>query len=290
MTTAAESRIDPATTVGAVHLRVADLDAVQRFYEQAIGLTALQGTLRSVSLGTGDEALVELEGDPDAPPRPPGTTGLFHLAILVPTRVELARALRRVIDAGWRLTGASDHLVSEALYLKDPEGNGIEIYRDRPRSEWRRQGGELEMATLTLDLDDLVAELGGAESNGMPMPAGTRIGHVHLNVSDLAASERFYAGALGLDVTVRAYPGALFLAAGGYHHHVGLNTWAGEGAPPPPSGARGLERFELIVPTARELDRLERRLRAAGFGSRRSDGGGLITTDPSSIDLLVRGA
>jgi len=288
MTTAAESRIDPATSVGAVRLTVADVEGVQRFYEQAIGLETLERAGASVSLGAGGETLVELEVDPEAPPRPPGTTGLFHLAILVPSRLELARALRRVIDAGGRFTGASDHLVSEALYLHDPEGNEIEIYRDRAREEWRRRDGELAMATLPLDLDSLLAELGGAASDGTPLAPDTRIGHVHLNVSDLHAAEDFYSGALGLDVTVRGYPGALFVAAGGYHHHVGLNTWAGEGAPPPPPGARGLRWFELLVPGAAELARVERRLQAGGFDVEHRERG-LLATDPSANRVLISG-
>jgi catechol 2,3-dioxygenase len=289
VTTAPENRIDPATSIGAVALTVADLDQVQRFYEQAIGLQTLERSDGNVRLGAGGDVLVELIGDPDAPPRPPGTTGLFHLAILVPSRLELARALERVTGAGWRFTGASDHLVSEALYLNDPEGNGIEIYRDRPRSEWRYTDGRLEMATLPLDLDRLVAELSGADSGRSPMPADTRIGHVHLNVADLPSSETFYEDGLGLDVTVRGYPGALFLSAGGYHHHVGLNTWAGEGAPPPPKGARGLAWFDLVVPDAEELELLEQRMRSAGFEPERRNSG-LVATDPSQNRVLSRTA
>jgi catechol 2,3-dioxygenase len=287
MTTAAESRIDPATSIGAVRLTVADVVREQHFYEQAIGLETLERSDSLVRLGAGGDALVELAVDPDAPPRPPRTTGLFHLAILVPNRPELARSLWRVVDAGWRLTGASDHLVSEALYLKDPEGNGIEIYRDRSRDEWRYSDGRLEMATLPLDLDNLVAELGGGERHPAPVPAGTRIGHVHLNVSDLDAAEAFYSGALGLDVTVRGYPGALFLSAGGYHHHVGLNTWAGEGAPSPPPGARGLAWYELRVPGPADLEQVTRRLAERQISVDRRDGS-VMVEDPSGNRVLVR--
>jgi catechol 2,3-dioxygenase len=287
MTTAAVNRIDPATTVGAVALTVGGVDALQRFYEQAIGLETIDRDGQVVRLGAGGRALVELIGDPDAPPRPPGTTGLFHLAILTPSRFELARALRRVIDAGWRFTGASDHLVSEALYLDDPEGNGIEIYRDRARDEWRYTDGRLEMATLPLDLDGLMRELGGAESDGTQMPPDTRMGHVHLNVADLESAESFYSDGLGLDVTVRGYPGALFVSAGGYHHHIGLNTWSGEGAPAPPPGARGLARFELVVPDEHALERTEQRMRAAGFEPERRDAG-VLAVDPSQNRVLTR--
>ncbi|HSJ17964.1 MAG TPA: VOC family protein, partial [Solirubrobacterales bacterium] len=227
--------------------------------------------------------------EPAAGPRRPSTTGLFHLAILVPSRAELARSLRRVADAGWRLAGASDHLVSEALYLADPEGNGIEIYRDRPREQWRYADGAIEMATLPLDLRSLIAEAPEAEDVPAASSPETRMGHVHLQVSDLAAAEAFYSGVLGFEVTVRGYPGALFLSAGGYHHHVGLNTWAGEGAPSPPRGSRGLRWFELVVPDAAELERIERALRDAGADVA-ADAGRLVTADPSDNGVLIRAA
>jgi catechol 2,3-dioxygenase len=273
--------------LGAVRLTVADLDRARRFYEQALGLRALHEA-DAVRLGVdGATAVVELVGRPDAPRRPHGTTGLFHLAILLPSRADLARTLRRVADAGWRFTGASDHLVSEALYLHDPEGNGIEIYRDRPREQWRFVDGELQMSTLPLDLDSVLGELGGAETEANGMPAGTRIGHVHLNVAQLSAAEEFYAGVLGFDVTVRSYPGALFFATGGYHHQIGVNTWAGEGAPAPPPGSLGLSRFEIALPGAPALEQAGQRLRAAGFDSER-DGDGLLVADPSGNGILLR--
>jgi catechol 2,3-dioxygenase len=251
-----------------------------------VGLTTLEEGEGRAVLGAGGRALVELVEDRQAPVRPARTTGLFHLAILVPNRVELARALQRLIAARWPLQGAADHLVSEALYLGDPEGNGIEIYRDRPREQWQRDGDELRMATLALDLDDVLGEAGGDEGAPGALPAGTAMGHVHLNVADLAAGERFYAGLLGLDVTARAYPGALFLAAGGYHHHVGLNTWRGEGAPPPPPGALGLRHFELTVPDGAALDAVLARLRASGVEVE-VDGGAAIVRDPSGNGLRL---
>ncbi len=214
-----------------------------------MGLRRIDSGHGVARLGSDGTPVVELDHRADAPPRPPGTTGLFHLAILVPNRAALAAALARAVRAGGRISGASDHLVSEALYLNDPEGNGIEIYRDRPRAEWERDGGEIRMSTLPLDVDGLLGEMREDEPES-GMPDGTRIGHVHLNVADLDAAERFYSGVLGFDVTVRGYPGALFLSTGGYHHHIGVNTWAGPGAPAPPAGSRGLEWFELTVDDA----------------------------------------
>jgi catechol 2,3-dioxygenase len=283
-----DASIDPGTSMGTVRLTVADLDAVRDFYRGAIGLTELSSENGTLRLGAGDRAIVELVGHPDAPPRPRGTSGLFHLAILVPGRPDLARALQRVAEAGWRLSGASDHLVSEALYLSDPEGNGIELYRDRPRDRWPVRDGALQMDTLPLDLDGVLGELRREDANA-GMPPGTRIGHVHLNVGDLTAAEAFYSGALGFDVTVRGYPGALFVSAGGYHHHLGLNTWAGEGAPPPPPGSRGLREFTIVLPSAESLAAEEDRLREAGFEPAREDDR-VRAADPSGHGVVLTAA
>ena len=279
--------IPPDTSIGKVRLRVADLDDLTTFYERVIGLEAIERGGDVTRLGAaGGEALIELVGAPDAPAPPSFSTGLFHLAILVSDRAELARSLQRVAGAGWRLTGASDHLVSEALYLQDPEGNGVEIYRDRPREEWRRNGDELAMATLPLDLESVLGELDPGERQANGMPGGTTMGHIHLQVADIPAAARFYNRALGLDVMVRSYPGALFLAAGGYHHHVGLNTWQSEGAPPPPEGALGLDRYELVLPDAAERDSAADRLAEAGADPQRLDEG-VVASDPSGNRVLL---
>jgi catechol 2,3-dioxygenase len=277
--------IDPTTTVGPVTLTVRDLAGVREFYERVVGLRPVGVGEGRTLLGAGGRPLVELVEDRTAPPRPPRTTGLFHLAILVPDRAELARSLQRLIEARWPLAGASDHLVSEALYLSDPEGNGIEIYRDRPREEWHRDGDELRMATLPLDLNDLLAELDGSLVTGTPVADGTGMGHIHLNVADLESSERFYSGLLGLDVTARAYPGALFLSAGGYHHHIGLNTWRGEGIPAPPAGALGLRSFELTPPSEAALENV---LSRSSAGSDCASGESRLLLDPSGNMLLLR--
>ena len=176
--------------------------------------------------------------------------------------------------------------MSEALYLRDPEGNGIEIYRDRPREEWRRDGGELAMATLPLDLESVLGELGNGEQPADGMPAGTTMGHVHLLAADIPSVEGFYNGALGLDVMVRSYPGALFLSAGGYHHHLGLNTWQSQGAPPPPEGALGLDHYELVLPSAAERDSAADRLAQAGADPQPSDEG-VLAADPSGNRVLL---
>jgi catechol 2,3-dioxygenase len=278
--------IPAQTTMGPVRLVAGDLDALTTFYARAVGLEVLERGGDLVRLGAGGTTLVELRGRPGAPTRPPRSTGLFHLALLVPTRADLAQAVHRVSGAGWSFTGGSDHLVSEALYLDDPEGNGIEIYRDRPREEWRRgAGGELEMATLPIDLEGVLGapERGTADEG---LPARTVMGHVHLQVRDTDEAEGFYVDLLGFDATVRSYPGALFVSAGGYHHHLGLNTWGTRGAAPPPPGARGLEAFQVDLPGRADADALAARLEAAGHRVSAGDGG-LRVQDPSGIAMVL---
>ena len=276
--------IDPATSIGTVELTVGDLDVQAAFYREAIGLREIRRTSDVVELGAAGDgvALVTLVHRPDAPVRPPRTTGLFHLALLVPSRAELARAVHRIHAASWRFTGAADHLVSEALYLDDPEGNGIEIYRDRPRADWETENGELKMGTLPLDLTGV---LSGVEDGdvGAGMATGTRVGHVHLQVADLPGAEAFYVDALGFEPIVRAYQGALFVAAGGYHHHLGLNTWAGVGASSPPEGARGLRSFSVVLPDGEALAAVEASLAAAGYEAQESR---LSYEDPSGNRLV----
>jgi catechol 2,3-dioxygenase len=280
--------LPPDTHIGSVHLTVADLGAARSFYEQALGLHVIESSGQTLRLGPeGGPVILELTGDPDAPRRPHGTTGLFHFAVLVPSRPDLGEALRRVVEAGWRFTGASDHLVSEALYLNDPEGNGIEIYRDRTREEWPRDDeGVIQMATLPLDLEGVLGEVDGSKHVPQLMPAGTHIGHMHLQVAALPAAEDFYSGALGFDVTVRTYPGALFVSAGGYHHHIGLNTWESAGGSPPPEGSTGLRSFEVVLPSADDAERVAAQAREAGADVSTGDGAAIVL-DPWRDAVLL---
>ncbi len=284
--------LDPATTVGAVALTVSDIGRVRDFYERALGLQAQERPDGSVALGAlGGPTLVTLHADPSAPPRDSRAPGLFHLAILFPTRADLAQALLRVAAAGWPLSGASDHLVSEALYLSDPEGNGIELYGDRPREQWPHDdSGALQMATHALDLDDLLAQAGGVTEPDPSAPPRTRMGHVHLQVADIAAAKAFYHRVLGFDVTVEGYPGALFVAAGGYHHHLGLNTWNSAGSPPAAPGALGLRSYEIVLPHPDELDRVRARVADAGIALEVSGDESLLVRDRSGIAALLRAA
>lgn len=284
---AVANKIDPATAIGTVRLTVSDLDRSLSFYERTLGLVAGAPEASTVVLTAPDGApLVELDGNPAAHPLDRRATGLFHMAILVPSRLELARSLRRLAVHRWPLDGASDHLVSEALYLSDPDGNGIEIYRDRRRDQWPKSNGQLQMATLPLDLDQLLGELTASPAPDT-VPAGTRMGHVHLQVSDLDEAEKFYSGVLGLEVTVRGYPGALFVSAGGYHHHIGLNTWRSAGAKPPSTGSIGLRDFELVLADERALDEVLGRVEAAGLAADAVAHGARVR-DPSGNAVVLR--
>ena len=276
---AAMERLDARTDLGAVHLTVSDLDRALDFYEGRLGFR-LHGREGDVArLGAGGEDLLVLTGRAGAP-RAQRVTGLYHFAVLVPSRADLARVLRHLVMTETPLTGGADHLVSEALYLSDPEGNGIEVYRDRPRDQWPREGSQPLMATDPLDLHALLAEAEAEEAPWEGLPRDTRIGHVHLHVSRLDEAERFYLGVLGFDLVMRYGPSALFVSAGGYHHHVGLNTWAGVGAPRPPAGAVGLRHFVVQVRDAAELERVRGRVRAAGLVDATVPGG-FAVSDPS---------
>jgi catechol 2,3-dioxygenase len=285
--------IAPATAIGRVHLTVSDLERSRAFYERVLGLRATEQPDGSVLLG-GEASwppLLALVSDSSASPRDPRQTGLFHFAILLPSRRDLAVALARVVEGDWRLSGASDHLVSEALYLNDPDGNGIEIYWDRDRSTWRRDAdGQLAMATLPLDIEDLLRELDDVpidQDADALMPAGARIGHMHLQVAELEQIGRFYAGVLGFDVMVHTYPGALFVSAGGYHHHIGLNTWNSRGGTPPPPGAIGLNAYEVRLPDAAALSDVLARLQAAGIATEVGADGATLVRDPSGNGILL---
>jgi catechol 2,3-dioxygenase len=256
--------IDPALRIGSVALAVSDLSRSADFYERVLGLPLISRELNSALLGPDREhPLLALTGLTNPTPAPPESTGLFHVAYLHPSRAALAATAQRVAGGRWPLDGAADHGVSEALYLSDPDGLGIEIYVDRPRELWERPPDEhgVKMVTLPLDLDSLLAE-GSAEATAA-MGADTAIGHVHLKVSDVPRAVAFYRDALGLDEQARL-PSAGFLSAGGYHHHVGLNSWQSQGGRPAPDSAPGLRQIQLELGDAEALGALERRLAEAG--------------------------
>ncbi len=250
--------------IGHVALTVRDIDSVAAFYETAIGLRPLASDGGVRRLGVGGRVLVELRADPAARPVDPREAGLFHTAFLLPARADLGAWLVHAAGARVPLQGASDHLVSEAIYLADPEGNGIEVYVDRPRADWPRadwprEGGRIRMATDPLDLNALAA---GARAPWAGAPDGTVVGHVHLQVGDVPEAEAFYNGSLGFDLVTR-YPGAAFFGSGGYHHHLAANVWNSRGAGKRSEGAAGLAGVELLA-GPEDHDRLAAALAASG--------------------------
>jgi catechol 2,3-dioxygenase len=263
-------RLPAGLRLGTVRLQVSDLARSLEWYRRVLGLQD-------------GSALVELRERRGARPVPRrGRLGLYHFALLLPGRGFLARFVRHLGEIGER-AGMSDHLVSEAVYLTDPDGLGIEVYADRPRESWRRNGRQLVMATEPLDLDDLLRAAGTERWTGMP--AGTVMGHVHLHVGDLARAEAFYHAGLGLDKVVWGYPGALFLSAGGYHHHLGVNTWAAGAEPAGEDDARLLE-WEIVLPDRRVVETALASLEVSGAPVERGPAGGVVR-DPWGTTLRL---
>ncbi len=255
----------PFFAMGRVALTVNDLDRVRGYYEEAVGLHLLRNDGETAELGAEGRTLLELRRDPAARRRSPREAGLFHTAFLLPERRHLGRWLRHAAGSGVRLTGASDHWVSEAVYLTDPEGNGIEIYSDRPRSAWRWRDGFVEMATEPLDLDGLVGDAGEERWEGAP--EGTAVGHVHLQVGEIAPAEAFYSETLGMEITCR-YRGGSFYAADGYHHHMATNIWNSQGAGTRSYPSTGLSEVEIQLDPARAAAIRDRAGSPDGGGSR----------------------
>lgn len=270
--------------IGTVRLKVRDLEAVSAFYQSVLGLTPTETEPRRITLGTGMAPLLELVGDPSLAPHDPRQAGLFHTAFLMPSRADLARWLAHAAAARVSLQGASDHIVSEAIYLADPEGNGIEVYADRPVSRWRDRNGEIQMATDPLDVQDLLKAAGGTEWSGFP-EAGI-VGHVHLQVGDTEAADRFYRDILGLDIAAR-YPGASFYGSGGYHHQLAGNVWNSRRAGVRPEGMAGLDRVEIVVRDTADFETIAARAESAGIEIANGSGG-MNLLDPWGTAITLR--
>ena len=265
--------IAPDTHMGLVELSVSDLGRSLAYWQDAVGLRVLSRENGTAELGT-DRPLVRFVEEPGARPAQ-GFTGLFHVALLVPDRPSIGRFLAHTVRDQIPLTGLSDHVVSEAIYLRDPDYHGIEIYADRPREQWEGQVGQ-RMTTIPLDTDSLLAEAGDAGFDGLP--DGTTVGHVHLCVRDVDDTIGFYRDKLGMGLTAHLGDQAAFLSAGGYHHHLGGNTWETRGAPPAPEGTARLLRFTIVVPDDEELERVAERI------------GGTEVRDPSGNPLVLAAA
>ena len=268
--------------VGTVRLKVRDLDAV--FYQSVLGLSAVATSDHRVTLGVGSSPLLVLEGDSSLSPLDPRQAGLFHTAFLMPTRSDLARWVAHVAEARVPLQGASDHIVSEAIYLADPEGNGIEVYADRPVSAWLGEAGEIQMSTDPLDLPGLLQSAEGTEWSGFPNNGS--IGHVHLQVGGTAEADAFYRDVLGLDIAAR-YPGASFYGSGGYHHQLAGNIWNSRRVGKRPEGMAGLDAVEILVRSPNDLAAIAARAESAGNASI-TDTNGLTLHDPWGTAITLR--
>lgn len=278
----------PDTThLGLAHLRVTDLDRARSFYGGDMGLETVRSERNTVWLAPAPDAapILALSADARLRRKPRASTGLYHIALRVPSRLALAKLLRRLAVRGVQFSGFADHLVSEALYLNDPDGNGLELYRDRPRADWPVANGVITMATDPLDAQRLLDE--AQDEDDAPLDPQTDLGHMHLHVSSLDAAEAFWCGVIGFDVMQRGYPGALFVSAGGYHHHLGLNTWAGPLRPPEDSV--GLRYFTLVLPSEAERSALLARADAAGVPVTDYDGAPLLSDRDSNAVVIEVG-
>lgn len=281
-------RLPDAAHIGRVRLQVSDLARSVAYYERVLGLGVLRRHEVSVELGPkgGEVVLLELVERPGARAVPRrGLLGLYHFAVLLPDRASLGRFIAHLAELG-EYAGMSDHLVSEAVYLTDPDGLGIEVYSDRPRESWSAVDRQITMTTKPLDVRSVIESAQGRKWDGAPM--GTRIGHVHFHVGDIAEAERFYHVGLGLDKIVWNYPGALFMSAGGYHHHVGVNTWAAGAGPASDDDARLLD-WELMLPEDESAESAARSIESAGFPVERTDEG-VAARDQWGIRVRLRAA
>jgi catechol 2,3-dioxygenase len=282
---AARAELSAATAVGAVHLTVAELARSLEYYRGAVGLELLRSDGSRASLGAGGRELLVLVEERGARPAG-GYTGLYHFALLVPARFDLARFLAHALRERVPLVGLSDHFVSEALYLSDPDEHGIEIYWDRPRELWEGQVAS-RMTTLPLDVDGLLGELEERRSESFDgLPHGTVMGHVHLKVAAIRDTVAFYRDVLGFALMAQLGPYAAFLGAGGYHHHLGANTWESAGATAPPPGAATLRHATIVLPDSSERERVIERIELSG--QRLQDGAaGPVAHDPSGNALVL---
>ncbi|KEK26286.1 VOC family protein [Bacillus gaemokensis] len=280
-------QLHPSTTLGVVHLHVSNVKTSLAFYTDVLRLNVIQEEGTIVTLGNeNNEPLLIIEEKEEVLPKQRSRTGLYHYAILLPSRQDLANILRHLVEKVYPLHGGADHYFSEAIYLSDPDGNGIEIYHDRQREVWRDEKGELPFVSNPLDGEGLLQQ--GSTWSGFP--SGTVMGHVHFHVADLEEARRFYVDGLGFEVTIPARNGALFVSAGGYHHHIGLNTWQGEGVPPQMPNSVGLKYFTIVLADEKQKEQVCESLKYIGKAATYKDGI-LQVEDPFGhcIHFIIKG-
>lgn len=273
-------KIPDNTKIQSASLRVKDLERSLNFYSHLLGFKVISEneTYAQLSATGSLPYIISIHEDKNAVHKPSGTTGLFHIAIRLPNRKELARVFLRLFDNKIKFRGFSDHLVSEAIYLEDPDENGVELYADKPREEWMYKMGQIEMATLPLDLTVLTNELDDKNVwNGIH--PDTEMGHIHLSVSNINKAQDVYSMILGMNVSNSTYPGAMFFAAGGYHHHIGANVWSSKNGKPAPENSVGLINFTVKVPDMEYLKEIERRANESGLILKPLDGNNMVILD-----------
>lgn len=277
----------PNIFVNELVLKVTDIDRSIKFYTKMMGFSILKKNGKEASLtADGFQPIITLIEPEDIVPKIPKRTGLYHIAILLPSRYHLGLFLKNIRDEWYPIIGGSNHGVSEAIYLEDTDGNGIEVYRDVATTQWSRSGDRINMISEPLDYDQLIAEAG--EDKWGNTPLDTIIGHIHLHVGDLDKAKKFYCDGLGFDLTMEAGSSALFLSSGGYHHHIGLNVWNGRNADPPPDNSAGMKYYSMVYPDKDTLDRTLDNLVNLGYDVNK-EGKEIFTKDPSSnlIKLTV---
>lgn len=281
--------IADAAHIGTVTLTVANLAQSLDFYTNDIGFRVLEQAAGRATLGVGQTPMLYLHEQPDAAPWPRGLqsyTGLFHVSLLLPTRADLSRWLQHWLSRGHLIPGQGDHLVNEAFYIEDPDSHGIEISCDRPVESWIWHNGEVQLTIDQVDIANLLREADGKKQPWAGLPAGTTLGHIHLQVGEIVPAERFYSELLGFAVMAR-FPSVLFMATGGYHHHIGVNIWHSEHAGPAPPESVNIQEFTIVLPTAADRDAVVSRLAAASYPHQAAPNGDILLADPWGVQVRL---
>jgi catechol 2,3-dioxygenase len=281
--------IPDKTIIQSIDLAVSNLEESLEFYSRLIGFKEISGDRNSVFLSASGKQpyIISLTEDKNGKHPHRSNTGLYHTAIRFPNRKELAKAFMRLFENKAKFHGFSDHIVSEAIYLADPDGNGVELYIDKPKDTWKWTLGQIEMDTLPLNLQVITNELDDKEGIKDDIHPDTRIGHIHLKVSDLFKAEKFYNHLLGFNVTNSSYPGALFLSAGGYHHHIGTNVWSSKNGAPPPDDSLGLKSFTINIPDENYIKEIEGKAKTYGVETAKQNDGKILLNDFDNNKIIL---
>jgi catechol 2,3-dioxygenase len=282
-------KIPDNTIIQSIDLSVSDLEKYIDFYSRLLGFKEISREDGNVYLSANGKPpyIISFAENKDGNHPSRNNTGLYHVAIKLPNRKELAKVFLRLFKNNTKFQGFSDHIVSEAIYLADPDGNGVELYIDKPKETWKWTLGQVEMDTLPLNLQVITNELGDNETVADGIHPDTKIGHIHLKVSDLNNAEKFYNHLLGFNVTNSSYPGALFLSAGGYHHHIGTNIWSSRNGTPPPVDSLGLKSFSIYIPEEKYIVEIEKNAKNYGIETAKYADGRIFLNDFDNIKIIL---